>query len=163
MRIVIIGNSGSGKSTLAAKIAAKRGLPLLELDSIVWEPGKVAVMRPRAAMSADLARFVAVHDEWVIEGCYGDLAAELLPHATELVFLDLSREQCIEHARSRPWEPHKYATKEAQDRMLAPLLEWIDGYFTRDDQWSHAAHARLFDAFAGKKRRLTRPATDADA
>ncbi len=163
MRIVLVGNSGSGKSTLAAKIAAKRGLPLLELDSIVWEPGKVAVMRPRAAMSADLAQFVAVHDEWVIEGCYGDLAAELLPHATELVFLDLSREDCRTHALARPWEPHKYASKEAQDKMLPPLLEWIDGYFTRDDQWSRAAHEKLFAGFAGKKRRIVRAAKEDDA
>jgi len=43
MRIVIIGNSGSGKSTAAKALAARHSLAQLELDSIVWEPGQVAV------------------------------------------------------------------------------------------------------------------------
>ena len=43
MRLLVIGNSGSGKSTLAKRVADVERLPLLDLDAIVWEPGKIAV------------------------------------------------------------------------------------------------------------------------
>lgn len=50
MRIAIVGNSGSGKSTLARALRDAHGLPLLELDSIVWEPDLIAVLRDRAPL-----------------------------------------------------------------------------------------------------------------
>jgi adenylate kinase family enzyme len=45
MRIAIVGNSGSGKSTLARELAEVHSLASLDLDSIVWEQGKIAVLR----------------------------------------------------------------------------------------------------------------------
>jgi adenylate kinase family enzyme len=46
MKVLVFGNSGSGKSTYARALAARKGLAHLDLDSIVWEPGKIAVQRP---------------------------------------------------------------------------------------------------------------------
>ncbi|HQR40212.1 MAG TPA: shikimate kinase, partial [Blastocatellia bacterium] len=59
MRIAIFGNSGSGKSTLARRYVERYGLPLLELDDIVWEPGKIAVLRPESDIVSDLDAFVS--------------------------------------------------------------------------------------------------------
>ena len=59
------------------------------------------------------------------------------------------------NARARPWEPHKYASREEQDASLEFLLGWIRDYATRDDVFSLAAHRALFDAFAGDKIELT--------
>jgi adenylate kinase family enzyme len=42
MRLLIMGNSGSGKSYRARALAAQHGLVHLDLDTIVWEPGKIA-------------------------------------------------------------------------------------------------------------------------
>jgi len=45
MKVLVFGNSGSGKSTYARALAAREGVPYLDLDSIVWEPGQIAVQR----------------------------------------------------------------------------------------------------------------------
>lgn len=151
MKILLFGNSGSGKSTLAKRLAAEHGLAHLDLDSIVWEPGRIAVQRSTEAIAASLAAFLAGHDRWVIEGCYGELIQAASAHCTELVFLNPGLETCLEHNRRRPWEPHKYASKEAQDAMLEHLQAWVAGYYEREDQWSYQAHRRIYDAFAGHK------------
>ena len=57
MRVAILGNSGSGKSMLAKRLAAAASVPLLDLDSIVWEPKVVAVAGPEDRVLQDLDRF----------------------------------------------------------------------------------------------------------
>lgn len=151
MRVLVFGNSGSGKSTLARQLAQEHRLAHLDLDSIVWEPDTIAVQRPPDAITASLAAFLSEHDRWVIEGCYGELVEAASNHCTELVFLNPGLETCLEHNRRRPWEPHKYASKEAQDAMLENLQEWVAGYYERHDPWSYHAHRRIFDAFEGSK------------
>jgi len=154
MKLVVIGNSGSGKSTWARRAASEHGLTYLELDMIVWEPGQIAVERSDEAKRADLAAFIASHERWVMEGCDGDLAAAALPACTELVFMNPGAAACVANNRRRPWEPHKYASAEDQDRKLPFLLEWVEIYYTREDVRSYAYHRRLFDGFAGPKREI---------
>jgi len=151
MRFLIFGNSGSGKSTLAGRLAQEHGLAHLDLDSIVWEPGKIAVQRSPNAISASLEAFFATHDRWVIEGCYGELVEAASSHCTELVFLNPGLDTCLEHNRGRPWEPHKYASKQEQDAMLRNLQSWVTGYYERKDHWSYHAHRQIFDEFTGRK------------
>jgi adenylate kinase family enzyme len=152
MRIVIIGNSGSGKSTFARRLAAD-GTPMLDLDTIVWEPNQIAVARPLAAVHADLDAFCA-RDSWIAEGCYGDLAERVLVHEPELVFMNPGEAACLRNCRARPWEPHKYASKAAQDDKLEFLLGWVSDYYRRDDATSYARHRALFDAYGGLKREV---------
>lgn len=152
MKLLIFGNSGSGKSTLARALAARHGLAHLDLDTIVWEPGEIAAARPAEAVRADLDAFLAGHDRWAIEGCYGELIEAAAPACSRLIFLDPGLEACLANNRRRPWEPHKYETPEAQDAMLDVLQDWVAGYYTRDDAWSLAAHRRVFEAHPGDKR-----------
>jgi adenylate kinase family enzyme len=151
MRILVFGNSGSGKTTLATQLAQQHGLAHLDLDAIVWEPGQVAVQRAPADIAASLDAFLAANERWVVEGCYGELVERAAPHCTELVFLNPGLEACLANNRRRPWEPHKYASPEAQDAMLANLQAWVSGYYERDDSWSYRAHRAIFDAFPGNK------------
>jgi adenylate kinase family enzyme len=156
MRVLIVGNSGAGKSWQARAFAQEHGLAHLDLDTIYWEAGQVAVARPMADVLRDLRAFMDAHPAWVAEGCYGDVVEAALPFCTELVFMNPGREQCLANCRARPWEPHKYASKEQQDSMLPFLLDWVAQYYERDDPMSYAAHRRLFDAFGGAKRELAR-------
>lgn len=155
MRLLIMGNSGSGKSWRSQALAAQHGLVHLDLDTIVWEPGQIAVPRAPEQVRADLLAFVGANDSWVAEGCYGDLVEAALPFCSELVFMNPGLDTCLDNNRKRPWEPHKYDSMEAQQSKLAFLLEWVAGYYTRDDAMSYARHRQLFDAFGGNKTEVT--------
>lgn len=151
MRVCVLGNSGSGKSTYAKRL----GVAVLELDSIYWEPNRIAVARPVDDVRADLAAFIAANPAWVIEGCYADLIEIAARSCDELVFLNPGVEVCVANAKRRPYEAHKYDRAEDQEKMLGFLLEWIGAYPERSDATGYPAHRRLFDAHAGPKREVT--------
>ena len=153
MRVLIMGNSGSGKSWTARELAATHQLPHLDLDTIVFVPGLIAVPRPRDEAMADLLAFVS-GDAWVVEGCYGDFIEAALPYCTQLVFKNPGKDVCLENNGKRPWEPHKYDSKEKQDSMLPFLLDWVGKYDERDDACSYRYHRRVFDGFGGDKREV---------
>lgn len=163
-KIIVFGNSGSGKSTLAKKIAAEKGIAHLDLDTTAWLATSPPQRKSLLASSIEIDSFTQKHSNWIIEGCYSDLLELLTLHASdknvtdkskilasEIIFLDLSVENCILNAQSRPWEPHKYPSKQAQDDNLAMLIDWIKAYETRTDTFSKQAHQKLYDNFAGKK------------
>jgi adenylate kinase family enzyme len=154
-RYVVVGNSGAGKSTLAKRLARAGDLPHLDLDTLAWQPDLPPRRRPIEDSEPEILAFMTAHDSWVIEGCYADLLALALPRCSRLVLLDPGIEACVANARARPWEPHKYPTKAAQDANLDMLIQWIRDYWTRDDLFSWAAHRALFNSFAGDKLILT--------
>jgi adenylate kinase family enzyme len=154
MRVAIVGNSGSGKSTLAGQIAAAHSIASLDLDTVAWEPGKIAVARAPEAAGDDVTRFCSTHDRWVVEGCYAALVGHALAYAPLLLFIDPGMDACLAHCRNRPWEPHKYASKAEQDGKLEFLLTWVRGYYSRDDNLSLSAHRTLFESYHGPKLRL---------
>jgi len=156
MRIVILGNAGSGKSTLAKSLARTQAMPSLDLDTLVWEADQVAVQRPDELVFADLAQFCRESDAWVIDGCYGDLVEAALAHGPLLIFLEPGQDVCVANCRARPWEPHKYRSKEEQDDHLEHLLGWVRSYYDLDGSMSLAGHRAVFDAYAGPKRLVTR-------
>jgi adenylate kinase family enzyme len=153
VNIVVMGNSGAGKSTLAARLHT-HALAHFDLDTVAWLPTTPPQRAPIAESAAQLAAFCGRDPRWVIEGCYADLLALAAAHATLLVFCNPGTDACVANCRARPWEPHKYASREAQDANLPMLLDWVRAYATRTDEFSLAAHRALFDGFAGPKREL---------
>ena len=149
---LIFGNSASGKSTLAKGLANTYGVAHLDLDTIAWQPQSPPARMPMAESKALIDAFVNTHTHWVIEGCYSDLLALVTPLASNVLFLNLSANDCIQNAKNRPWEPHKYESKEAQDANLDMLIHWISQYTERTDTFSKAAHEHLFNNFEGNKR-----------
>jgi adenylate kinase family enzyme len=154
-RIAIIGNAGSGKSTLARALSAGSGAPVLDLDTVAWEPGKPAQPRASSSAIAAVREFCARHDAWIIEGCYGDLVEAVLTPDVELLFVNPGEARCLAQCRGRGWEPHKWATKEAQDAHLDCLLAWVSDYYSRDGSLSWRGHRALFARHPGPKRELT--------
>jgi adenylate kinase family enzyme len=154
MRVVIMGNSGAGKSTLAARLGREHDLAHLDLDTLAWLPTTPPSRAPLGDSIGQLNAFTGTHDRWVIEGCYADLLAAAAAHSTLLLFLNPGIDACLANCRARPWEPHKYASKAAQDENLPMLLDWVRAYATRTDEFSLHSHRALFDAFTGDKREL---------
>lgn len=153
MKILLLGTAGAGKSTMARRLIGDKAIPRLSLDEIAWQEG--TERRPLAESIAELRAFIARHQHWVIEGCYGELVEAALPHCTELRFLNPGIEVCIQHCRRRPWEPEKFATPEAQQAMLDELIKWVKTYETRDDEYGLQRHRRIFESFTGPKREYT--------
>jgi adenylate kinase family enzyme len=154
-RVLIFGNSGSGKSTLAKTLVESEHLSHLDLDVLAWLPTAPPQRAPLAESGEQMETFIAANKRWVIEGCYADLLEIASPHATDLIYLDLPVEQCVQNAKKRPWEPHKYHSKEAQDANLEMLIAWIRDYDCRQDCFSRSAHEHLYRLFTGSKIRHT--------
>ncbi|MGE3578378.1 MAG: shikimate kinase [Vicinamibacterales bacterium] len=154
MRVAILGNSGSGKSTLASWLARSADLALLDLDSVAWEPDQPTTPRASGLAEADVATFCISHARWVVEGCYGNLIEAALPFQPLLVFLNPGVERCTAKCRNRPWEPHKYPSRQEQDANLAFLLSWLAEYYTREGPMSLGTHRAVFENYPGQKVEL---------
>lgn len=154
-RILIFGNSGSGKSTLAAYLNETEHLAHLDLDTLAWKPTMPPERQDVDVSWQNIKGFIDENENWVIEGCYTDLLALLESEATEIIFMNLPIEDCIKNAKARPWEPHKYESKQAQDNNLDMLIEWIAQYTERKDTFSYDAHQKFYDDFHGAKKMLT--------
>lgn len=67
-RILISGVTGSGKTTLAKQVAARTGLPLIDVDELTWLPGWVEV--PHADQRRRIDELTS-QSEWVMDTAYG--------------------------------------------------------------------------------------------
>lgn len=154
MRIAIVGNSGSGKSTLAGRLGGVWEAPVLDLDTVAWEPGKIAQPRDPEAAAVDVRGFCAARERWIVEGCYASLIEVALDYGPVLIFLDPGVERCLENCRARPWEPQKYRSRAEQDERLEFLLAWVADYPERDGEMSLVGHEALFHAYEGARQRI---------
>jgi adenylate kinase family enzyme len=154
-KIIILGNSGSGKSSIAKKLCLKNGLAHLDLDTLAWLTETPPKRKPQSESQKEILHFISENEGWVIEGCYSDLLKIPLPSSNELIFMNLPVEMCIANAKKRPWEPHKYESKAAQDKNLDMLIEWISKYDERNDTFSKAAHEKLYAKYEGLKTMIT--------
>lgn len=86
-RVSVIGTTGSGKTTFGRALAARLGVPFVELDALFWEanwtPAADEVFRRRVAEAA-------AGERWVIDGNYSRIARDLVwARADTVVWLDL--------------------------------------------------------------------------
>ena len=154
MRIAILGNSGSGKSTLARWLTARAHAPLLDLDTLAWEPQKIAVARPAAAALRDVQCFCVANVSWVVEGCYADLIRAALEFSAVLLFLDPAG---TAPPTAAPAPGRTSSSRAAQDERVAYLLDWVRAYYTRAGELSHAGHVATYEDYRGPKHRFTQP------
>lgn len=139
---------------MAQAVAREADAVHLDLDTVAWDDAALQ-RRPLARSLAAIDAFVGVHSDWVVEGCYSDLLVAVVARCSRLVFLNPGIDACIQNCRRRPWEPHKYTSREAQDANLDMLIGWIRDYEVRQDEFSLHSHRRLFDDFVGDKVEFT--------
>ena len=127
-RIAVIGNAGAGKSTLSRRLAAARGLPLTEVDTLLWQPGWVAAPEEEFDRAHDA---ILAGERWLMEGLgyVGSVRRRLL-RATWVIAVDmplwmhfwLAAERQIAWARGELEHPpagiHDYITTEDMFRTL---------------------------------------------
>lgn len=84
---VIASASGNGKTTVGRELAARMGVPFVELDALVHGPGWVET--PDALLAQQLAPILASQG-WVIDGAYRRKLGDLVLEAADVVlWLDL--------------------------------------------------------------------------
>jgi adenylate kinase family enzyme len=99
-RICVVGTTGSGKSLLASELARRMRLPLVELDSLYWEPNWTGcsdeVLRKRVAEATR-------GDAWVVDGNYGSIRDLTWPRADAVVWLDYPLVTILWQLWKRTW------------------------------------------------------------
>ncbi len=153
MRVILLGNAGAGKTTIARRLIQKKNVQRLSLDEIAWNKG--VERKPLDVSIRELEEFLSINEQWIIEGCYSDLIEVALPHCTELRFLNPGVKVCVEHCKRRPWEPEKFSSQAEQQAMLMTLIDWVQEYETRDDEYGLKRHRKIFEMFNGRKKEYT--------
>lgn len=163
-RVSIVGTSGAGKTTLAKALAARIGVPHVELDALFWQPGWTR--RPEAAFRAELDHALA-GEGWVVDGNYGGLARERVwALADTILWLDLDRATVMRRVTARTftrWWRREELWNGNRERLRTTL-------FSRDSivwwAWStHAGRRAEYAAFApalGERLVRLRSAAEAD-
>jgi adenylate kinase family enzyme len=100
-RVVILGRRGAGKSALAQKLSRILALPVIELDSIFWQP----CPQPTPEREwAETQRTLVARDRWIIDGDLGPYGTGLelrLRAADTVIVLDFPLWRCVWRALRR--------------------------------------------------------------
>jgi adenylate kinase family enzyme len=135
-RVAVLGRGGAGKSALAQELSFRLDLPVIELDSIFWQPGR----RPTPERDwAEIQRKLVEGDRWIIDGDLGPYDSSLeqrLRAADTIVVLDFPVWRCVWRALRRSRETREF---------------WVWVYRYRRDSlatisdaiMTHAAHAAV--------------------
>ena len=88
-RVAVIGGSCTGKTTTSRELAARLGVPHIELDALHHDPGWQEA--PAEVLQARVdAAIAAAPEGWVADGNYhGKIGTSVLERADTVVFLDL--------------------------------------------------------------------------
>jgi adenylate kinase family enzyme len=86
-RVSVVGATGSGKTTFAARMAARLGVPAVELDALHWGPDW-SVPEPEVLRQRVLE--VAAGPGWVLDGNYSEVQPLVWDRAALVVWLDYS-------------------------------------------------------------------------
>jgi adenylate kinase family enzyme len=87
-RVNVIGGSGSGKTSVARALAAKLGVPFVEIDELNWtvHPDWVPAADDELRLRVDRA---TRGDAWVVDGSYGKVRDLVWSRADTVVWLDV--------------------------------------------------------------------------
>ena len=87
-RVSVVGVSGSGKTTVARALAARLGVPHVELDAIFHQPGWTGLDDEEFARRVTAA---TAGEGWVVDGNYSRILDIVWARADTVVVLDLPR------------------------------------------------------------------------
>lgn len=131
-RILVLGSGGSGKTTFSRQLAATTQLPLYHLDALYWKPGWSAP--DKAQWQRKVAELVE-QPRWIMDGSYGGTLTTRVPKADLIVFLDMSKYQCIWNILKRRFLYAKIWGKirpgmpaECPETLYFSFLKWVWQY-----------------------------------
>jgi adenylate kinase family enzyme len=99
-RISVVGTSAAGKSTMARAIAARLGLPCVELDALHWEANWTEA--PDELFRERVLKVVS-SDAWVLDGNYSVVRDLVWGRTDAIVWLDPSLAVILRQYAGRTW------------------------------------------------------------
>ena len=127
-RILVIGCPGAGKTYFSKKLGQVLNLPIIHMDNIYWNKEKVALSREELI---DKLKPYLKGDKWIIDGNYHHTLELRLKYATDVFFLNLPRDVCIQGILERVDQPRDdipwIETKEDAEE----LIKWTEDYDER--------------------------------
>ncbi len=87
-RILIVGPTGAGKTTVAETLARRSGLPSVELDRLVLQPGWTQLSDEEARRRVTV---VVAEEAWLLNGNYAAVRDIVWRRAQLVVWLDLPK------------------------------------------------------------------------
>ena len=157
-RVVVFGTTGSGKSRLAERLAARRGLRVVELDALFWgrdwQPAPVELFRHRVGRETG-------DGDWIVVGNYGQVRDLVWQPADTLVWLDLPLPLVMWRLLRRTVQ--RVATKE-ELWGTGNRESWRQAFFSRHSilLWALKTHRRNHEKYAleceflAKEKRVVR-------
>lgn len=154
-RVVVIGNAAGGKSTLARELASRRGLPLVEVDRLLWQDGWR--LTPAETFARQHGELIGC-EVWLIDGLgMQNAIPERLARATEIILIDMPLWVHFALAAERQIKWHEQEQPPAGLTELPSTRELFRTMWEVDHDWLPAIRELCREAeLAGKiVRRLT--------
>src|SRR5262245_34358281 len=139
----MVGTSGSGKTTVGRKLAARLGVPFIELDAVFHQPGWTAL--PREEFRSRV-RELADGDAWVLDGNYSAVLGLGWSRADPGVWFDLPRATGM-----RQLIPRTFGRMISRRELWNGNRESLRFLFDRDEailRWAWTQHHKYAKRYA---------------
>ena len=127
-RILVIGCPGAGKTYFSKKLKEITNIPVVHMDNLYWHEDKTSISKEE--LENKLLPYLK-QDTWIIDGNYHDTLKQRLKYATDVFFLKMPREQCIEGILERIDQPRDDIPWIETKKDAVELIEWTIDYEKR--------------------------------
>ena len=134
-RILVIGCPGAGKTYFAKRLKEIINVPVIHMDNLYWHKDKTAISLEE--LETKLLPYLK-EEEWIIDGNYHDTLKLRLEYATDVFFLKMSREECIEGILERIDQPRDDIPWVETKKDAVELIEWTIDYEKRTKEREEA-------------------------
>lgn len=154
-RILVIGCPGAGKTYFSKKLKEIMGLPVVHMDNLYWNEDKTSISFDE--LNKKLLPYLQ-NEEWIVDGNYHDTLKLRLEYATDVFFLKMPREQCIEGILERIDQPRDDIPWVETKKDAVELIEWTIDYEER----TKADEEALLKEYPNVKVHIIKNRDDAD-
>lgn len=127
-RILVIGCPGAGKTYFAKRLGEKINLPIIHMDNLYWRKDKTSLNDEE--LKEKLLPYLK-EETWIIDGNYHQNLALRLDYATDVYFLKMPRDECIEGILERIDQPRDDIPWIETKKDAAELIAWTLDYEER--------------------------------
>ena len=127
-RILVIGCPGAGKTYFAKALSKIIGIPVIHMDNLYWNKDKTSISKEE--LENKLLPYLK-EDKWIIDGNYHDTLKQRLEYASDVFFLNMPRETCIEGILERIDQPRDDIPWVETKKDAIDLIEWTIDYEDR--------------------------------